>query len=348
MSGAQKYTVLRHIGEGGMAEVFLAEMLCQPGYSKRVAVKRVLPRLARNARFMRMFLDEARLGLLLNHSNIVQVFDVGRSDDAYFIVMEYVDGVSLRQVWECYRGRGTTLPIEVSLAICIQICAALQYAHQLTDGEGRALNVVHHDVNPSNVLLSTSGECKLMDFGLAEAALHVERSDPDVVRGKFGYISPEVAHGQRADARSDLYSLGIVLWELCTGQRLFEGEDDLHSLRLAQAGQAPPLRSVCPELPPALEDVLCRALARAPEQRFREARQLANRLTEILFDLGRPVNSFTIGGLVQLVRDDARPERSDRAALIDNLIEDELAHFESLHYDQAAGGRPLWSPGRDR
>src|SRR5512138_632065 len=143
-AATHKYSVLRRIGDGGMAEVFLAEMLCQPGYSKRVAVKRVLPRLTRNSRFIRMFLDEARLGLLLNHSNIVQVFDVGRADEAYFIVMEYVDGVNLKQVWEFYQARRSLLPLEATLQICIQICGGLQYAHHLTDGNGTPLNVVHH------------------------------------------------------------------------------------------------------------------------------------------------------------------------------------------------------------
>ena len=325
-----KYTVLERLGEGGMAEVFLAEMLCQPGYSKRVAVKRVLPRLVRNTHFMRMFLDEARLGLLLNHSNIVQVFDVGRAEDAYFIVMEYVEGVNLKQVWESYRSRRAVIPLEVSLAVGIQVCAGLFYAHQLADVAGRPLHVVHHDVNPANVLLSTSGECKLMDFGLAEAAVHVERTDPDIVRGKFGYISPEVAYGQGGDARSDLYALGVILWELCTGQRLFQGQDDLDSLRLAREAKVPPLRALNHQLPSELDEVLRRALSRSPEHRFRDARELGNRLTTILFGLGRPVNAFSVGGMVQLVRGQSHEERSERAALIERMIEDELIQFESL------------------
>jgi len=332
-----------------MAEVYVAEMLCQPGYSKRVAVKRVLPRLARNTRFMRMFLDEARLGLLLNHSNIVQVFDVGRAEDAYFIVMEYVDGVNLKQVWELYEARKALLPLEVSLAVCIEICAGLHYAHHLTDGQGNPLNVVHHDVNPANVLLSTSGECKLVDFGLSEAAVHVERTDPDIVRGKFGYISPEVAYGQGGDARCDLYAVGIILYELATGKRLFCGKDDIDSLCLARTGKVPSPRSVNPSLPPSLEDVLLGALARHPDQRYPDARQLGDRLTEILFELQRPVNAFRIGELVQMVRDHGREERSERAALIENMIEDELLHFESLQYDEESapqGHLPLWVPQR--
>jgi serine/threonine-protein kinase len=340
---AQKYSVLRRIGEGGMAEVFVAEMLCQPGYSKRVAVKRVLPRLARNTRFMRMFLDEARLGLLLNHSNIVQVFDVGRADDAYFIVMEYVDGVNLKAIWERYQERRALLPLEVSLRIMIEVLNGLYYAHHLTDSRGNPLNVVHHDVNPANVLISTNGECKLVDFGLSEAAVHAERTDPDIVRGKFGYLAPEVAYGQGADARSDLYGLAIVLWELCTGRRLFEGKDDLESLALARAGRVSPPSSVNPTIPRSLDEVLLRALARHPDHRFADARDLAHELTEVLFELRQPVNAFTLGELVRKLQ--PSDDRSGRAALIESLIEEELLHIESLQYDDVTepGQRPLWS-----
>lgn len=335
-----------------MAEVFIAEMLCQPGYTKRVAVKRVLPHLARNQRFLRMFLDEARIGLLLNHANIVAVFDVGRAEDAYFIVMEHVDGANLKEIWEECQARRVLVPLEISLAIIIDVCRALHYAHRLSDISGNPLNVVHHDVNLSNVLLSTMGEVKLMDFGLSEARVHVEQTDPDVVRGKFGYISPEAAYGLGADARSDQYALGIVLWELITGRRLFLGEDDLHSLQLARAAQVPSPRELNPEVLPSLEKTLLRALARNPDDRFADMRELANYLTSVLFELYRPVNAFSIGDFVQVIRGAPSEDRSDRTALIAQLIEDELMHFESLEYDDRDAGEwrntgkaPLWRPG---
>jgi serine/threonine-protein kinase len=317
-----------------MAEVFTADMLCQPGYSKRVAVKRVLPRLTRNERFMRMFLNEARIGLLLNHSNIVQVFDVGRAEGSYFIVMEYVDGANLREIWKECEQRRTLVPLEISVAIIIDVCRALHYAHNLTDVRGDPLNVIHHDVNLSNVLVSVMGEVKLMDFGLSEAAGCFEQSEPDVVRGKFGYISPEAAHGLGTDARSDQFSLGVVLYELTTGQRLFQGEDDLHSLQLTRAAEVPPPRAINPDLPLDLERVLLRALARDPDQRFDDMRDLANHLTMVLFGLYRPVNAFSIGDFVQIMRGAAPEDRSSRAARIADMIEDELMHFESLEYDE--------------
>jgi serine/threonine-protein kinase len=332
-SGARKYRVIRRIGDGGMAEVFQAKMLCQPGYSKMVAIKRVLPRLSRNERFIKMFLDEARLGLLLNHANIVHVFDVGQAADAYFIVMEYVDGVNLKQSFESFKAQGELLPLEISLAIGVEICRGLDYAHHLYDQSGSPVNVVHHDVNPANVLVSVNGEVKLVDFGLAEARAHIQRSDPDLVRGKFGYLSPEAALGRGTDARSDLFAVAVILYELVTGKRLFRGSNDLENLRLAQAAEVPPPREINAEISPALERTLLRALARNPDERFQRGRELGAQLTEVLFEMGRPVSGFAIGELVEIVRGHRRDVQHERVAHIGNMIDEELARMES--YDPA-------------
>ena len=342
----KKYQVLRRIGEGGMAEVYIADMLCQPGYSKRVAVKRVLPKLAQNHRFIRMFLDEARLGLLLNHSNIVHVFDVGRANGAYFIVMEFVNGVNLKEVYELYTSRRVLVPVEITIALTIEICRGLDYAHRLTDREGNVLRVVHNDINPANVLISENGEVKLVDFGLSEAAVHVEKTDPDVVRGKFGYLSPEAAWGQGTDARTDVYAAGIILYELLTGVRLFRGETDLDSLNLARQSHVPSPRQYNPEIPAYLEAVLYRALARQPKERFQTAREFAQELSSVMFKFSRPVDPFMIGDMASVVRDHAASERSERAALIEMMIEEELLGFESLDYDDPEltdhGSEALW------
>ncbi len=342
----KKYEVLRKIGEGGMAEVYIADMLCQPGYSKRVAVKRVLPKLAQNHRFIRMFLDEARLGLLLNHSNIVHVFDVGRANGSYFIVMEFVNGVNLKEVYELYELRQALVPVEISTAIIIEVCRGLEYAHRLADREGNLLNVVHNDINPANVLLSENGEIKLVDFGLSEAAVHVEKTDPDVVRGKFGYLSPEAAWGQGTDARADIFGAGIILYEMLTGVRLFRGENDLESLNLARQAYVPSPRHYNSDISQSLEQVLYHALARDPNERYQNARQLGQELTRALFEYGRPVDPFMIGDMVTVVRDHRRSERSERAALIEMMIEEELLGFESLEYDEPEmtnhGSEALW------
>lgn len=342
----KKYQVLRKIGEGGMAEVYIADMLCQPGYSKRVAVKRVLPKLAQNHRFIRMFLDEARLGLLLNHSNIVHVFDVGRANGAYFIVMEFVNGVNLKEVYELYASRRMLVPIELTVFMIIEICRGLDYAHRLTDRESNPLRVVHNDINPANVLLSENGEVKLVDFGLSEAAVHVEKTDPDIVRGKFGYLSPEAAWGQGTDARTDVYAAGIILYEMLTGVRLFRGETDLESLNLARQSHVPSPRQYNPAIPVELEAVMYRALARQPKERFQTAREFGQALSQVLYRLGQPSDAFMIGDMVSVVRDHRRGERSERAALIEMMIEEELLGFESLDYDDPEltdhGSEALW------
>ena len=342
----QKYQVLRRVGEGGMAEVFLAEMRCQPGYSKRVALKRVLPRLVDNDRFLRMFLDEARLGLLLNHSNIVHVFDVGRAGGAYFIVMEYVNGINLKELLKQQAEHNLLLPVEMAVTITIEVCRGLDYAHQLTDREGTPLKVVHHDINPANVLLSVNGEIKLVDFGLSEAAVHVEQGDDDIVRGKFGYLSPEAAYGQGADHRTDIYAAGIVLYEMLTGQRLFRGETDIESIKLAREAHVPSPRQYNPDIPPILEQVLYHALARDPRNRFQDARSFGRALTEVLFHIGRPVDAFTIGALIDVARADLRGERSERAALIELMIEEELMQVDALDHEGPEAAAPIVDPRR--
>src|SRR5574341_1192095 len=200
----QRYRVIKKLDTGGMAEIYLGEMQAVEGFKKRVVIKRVLPRLTRNPRFVQMFLDEARLSLALVHANIVQVFDVGRADETYFIVMEHVDGLNLRSILESIKRQKRHVPIEMALFITVETLKGLAYAHDKTDPEtGRPLGVVHRDVSPPNALISRQGEVKLVDFGLAKAANQVQDTDPGVVKGKFSYLSPEAAMGGEVDARSD-------------------------------------------------------------------------------------------------------------------------------------------------
>ncbi len=338
ISGTPKYRGLRRIGEGGMAEVFSARMWTKPGFVKKVAIKRVLPRLGRNKLFLRMFMDEARLGLMLNHSNIVLCLDVGRAGDDHFIVMEYVDGVDLRQATAAYVDRGAMPPLEFTLLIAVEICRALSYAHNLSDARARPLNIVHHDINPSNVLLSLQGEVKVVDFGLSTAAMHLQRSDPDVVRGKFGYLSPEIAMGQGGDARSDIYALGIILWEMVTGERLFQGRDDMEGLRLARAAAVRPPRELNPDIPENLEKIILCALARDPADRFQDARHLGRSLTQMMFDLARPVSLFEVGDMVGAVRAFlAEPQLSPEPTNVERAVERELSQFNSLKYEGEMG-----------
>ena len=210
----QRYRVLDRLASGGMAEVFLAESASIEGFKKRVAIKRVLPHLSEKTRFISMFLDEARLSAHLSHSNCVQVFDIGVGDSAYFIVMEYVDGADLKAIVEHLAERRKPFPVELAVHVAIQICQGLAYAHELTADGGTSLNVVHRDMSPPNVLITKYGEVKIVDFGLAKASSQLEKSEPGIIKGKFSYLSPEAALGEEIDHRTDIFAVGIILWEI--------------------------------------------------------------------------------------------------------------------------------------
>src|SRR5512145_2158081 len=237
----QRYRVLQRIAAGGMAEVFRAESAGVEGFKKTVAIKRVLPHLAEKKQFIGMFLDEARLSANLSHSNCVQVFDIGMGDNTYFIVMEYVDGADLKGLIENQRKQNKAFPLQEASLICLKICEGLSYAHQCRDSKGRELHIVHRDMSPPNVLITRHGEVKIVDFGLAKANSQLERSEPGIIKGKFGYLSPEAAQGQSVDLRTDVFAVGIILWEMLAGRRLFLGETDLETVRQVQAANIPPI-----------------------------------------------------------------------------------------------------------
>src|SRR5215510_11059062 len=201
----QRYRVIERLASGGMAEVFLAESAGIEGFKKQVAIKRVLPALSEKKRFIAMFLDEARLSAHLSHSNVAQVFDIGVGDNAYFIVMEYVDGSDLKAVIEYMKKSGRAFPVEAAAHIAVKICEGLTYAHELKGNDGAALHVVHRDMSPPNVLITKHGEVKIVDFGLARANTQLEKSEPGIIKGKFSYLSPEAAQGMPVDARTDVF-----------------------------------------------------------------------------------------------------------------------------------------------
>jgi eukaryotic-like serine/threonine-protein kinase len=329
----QRYRVLEKIAAGGMAEVFRAESAGLEGFKKIVAIKRVLPHLSQKKEFIGMFLDEARLSATLSHSNVVQVFDIGVGDDTYFIVMEYVDGANLKAVIEHRKQLGQPLPIEVACLIALRTCEGLSYAHEAMDALGQPLGIVHRDVSPPNVLITRHGEVKVVDFGLAKANSQLEASEPGIIKGKFSYLSPEAALGESVDHRTDIFATGIILWEMITGTRLFMGETDLGTVRQVQSARVPPLSQYVKDVPSALQHIMGQALARDPRSRYQTARDFGRDLNGILFQMGRPVSSFDIGGLVGDVREEQRRQKGARPkqqTLIGNLIQDAMMSFTSL------------------
>ncbi len=323
-----------------MAEVFRGEALSVQGFKKQVAIKRVLPHLAQNKSFISMFLDEARLGARLNHANIVTVFDIGAADNTFFIVMEYVDGCNLKAIIEHFRQLGRRIPVKESVYICMETCRGLSYAHEIVDDDGQDLHIVHRDISPPNILLSKRGEIKVTDFGLAKATTQLEKTDPGVVKGKFSYLAPEAAMGEGVDARADIFALGIVLWEMIAGRRLFLGETDYQTVKLVQQANVPSLTRLNPDVDADLDAVIMKALTRDPRDRYQSAREFGDALAGYLFGKQLKVTSYDIANVVkEVVEKKSKAPKQQEASIIDRLIQEELLRFTSL--DDMSGSDPL-------
>jgi serine/threonine protein kinase len=343
---AQNYKPLYRLAAGGMAEVWVAHSVSVAGFKKKVAIKRILPGLLKDERFVRMFLDEARLSLHFNHANVVTIFDLGKSDETYFIVMEYVEGTTLKQVLEFLQERGKKIPLPLVLWILNETLKGLDYAHQLVDPEtGEPLHVVHRDISPPNLLISWNGEVKLTDFGLAKATTQLESTDQGVVKGKFSYLSPEAAHGQPVDGRTDIFAVGILAYEMLTMRRLFLGETDYQTVEMVRAAQVPSIRAQNPEVPEELEAIIRKSLTRDPEQRYRTANEFADDLLGFLFSRRLKVSTRDLSNLLSELREfkEAKEARekagSDRGMnLIEQLMAEELANFRSIDEDSGEGG----------
>ncbi|MCA9543824.1 MAG: protein kinase [Myxococcales bacterium] len=340
----QRYSIIEKLDAGGMAEVFKGKAISMRGFEKLVAIKRVLPSLSKNEKFLGMFLDEARLSLHLNHANIVQTFDIGRSKQTFFIVMEWVDGVNLKGVMSAATQRGFRLPVEQAIYIAIEVCKGLSHAHNRRDAEDRPLNIVHRDISPPNVLMSREGEVKLVDFGLAKAANQVSVTDPGVVKGKFSYLSPEAAYGKPVDGRADIFATGIVLWEMLAGRPLFDGETDLKTVELVRAAKVPPLNQFNGDVTPELEQIVQKALARDPRERFQNAEALGHELSRHLFENRLMVTSFDIAMLVKRVlslKETRHEPVTSGVARLEAEVQAEIGAFASLEDLEKQVFRPV-------
>ena len=283
-----RYRLLERIGAGGMANVYRARTDGPDGTAREVVIKRVLPELSRHPEFSSMLVAEARLSARLSHPNIVEIYELGRVGDEYFVAMELVDGVDLvRLLNRCIRAE-RPLPVGSGCLVVTELARALAYAHDLCDTEGRPLSIVHRDVTPSNVMVTRTGGIKLLDFGVAKAAEHIrdERTRTGTLRGKVNYLSPEIADGLPADRRADIFALGIVLHECLTLKRLFKAEGDLQTLRLIRDAKVAPPSTVRPDVPPELDRVVLKMLARDPEARYADCNQLLADLSPITAALG--------------------------------------------------------------
>jgi serine/threonine protein kinase len=269
-----KYALLGHLATGGMAEVWLARQLGLQGFEKIVVIKRARPELS-DSETTQFFLDEARLVATLEHPNIAQVYEIGVVNGSYFFVMEYVDGADLRRLIESSLARFQQVALGDALYIISHVCTALHYAHEKRDLEGRSLHLVHRDVSPSNVLISHDGAIKVCDFGIAKASnRRSENTQSGVLKGKFSYMSPEQCSSKPIDRRSDVFSIGILLYELTTLSKLFRGGSDFAVLQNIVEAPIPPPSSRVPNYPPELEAIVLKALAKSPDDRYQTAQAL--------------------------------------------------------------------------
>jgi eukaryotic-like serine/threonine-protein kinase len=306
-----EFEILHRLGAGGMAEVFLAKKAGAEGTYKLLVVKRILPAHVASRRFRSMFVEEAQLATRLNHPNIVQVYEFSdHGDEGLLLSMEYVEGFDLGKLMNAAKQKGAKIPPLIAAFIVAEAARGLHYAHERKDEGGMPLAIVHRDVSPQNILLSLEGVVKIADFGIATANLF--REEPGVLKGKFRYMSPEQARGERVDRRSDIYALGVVLYEMLTLRSPYDKQDDDALLRSVQTGNFEPPSAHAPDLPPEVEALVLRAMARSPADRYQTARDLAGAIARVLLAKQELVDNASVETtLTHLLGRDQRPSASD-------------------------------------
>ena len=302
------YHLLEKIATGGMAEVYRARAVGLAGFEKILVIKKVLPSLANDDEFITLFIDEAKIAVQLLHVNIVQVFELGEVNGQYYMALEYVHGLDLARLVSRAKNRGA-FPLPLALFIIAEVLKALTFAHGRRDESGQPLRIVHCDISPQNILVSYSGEVKITDFGISRAAFQAKTLH-DVIRGKYAYMSPEQVDGRELDGRSDLFSLGIVLFELLTGRRLFKAKTRDETIARVRRAEVPSPRSYRPEVSSDLEGLILKALAARPERRYADA-------AAMLEDLN-----------VLMVREGHRATNNDLADYVRRIVEDDRARQE--------------------
>ena len=338
-----RYNIVRRVADGGMAEIFLATQLGREGFQKPVILKRIHSTIYADPQFRNMFIDEAHISMSLAHSNIAQVLDLGVAQGRYFLVLELVDGWDLGRVQQRAAAAGVPLPRELGLHIIADVCRALAYAHGKTDGT-RPLGIVHRDVSPHNILLSEQGEIKLTDFGIAKAMNKREQTGTGVVKGKVAFMSPEQAMGKPIDQRSDLFSLGTVLYLLMVRSRPFEGPTDLETLLRVQKGDFLPPEAAAPDLEPEVAAIINRALKLDPNERYQSADEMLADIEHVARNVFRAVGQTELKRwLAELALQDGQP-----SILQDDVALDRQPHGDGDGRARRAGRRAVRLAGDSR
>lgn len=293
-----KYFLMEKLAVGGMAEIYKAKTFGVDGFEKQLAIKKILPHCSADKEFIAMLSDEAKLVVRLSHTNIVQIFDLGKVGDDYFISMEFIDGVNLRELLNRAKDLGEKLPLPICLYVASEVCKGLDYAHSKRDENSRPLHIVHRDISPQNILISFEGETKIVDFGIAKAAMNMSQTSAGILKGKVNYMSPEQALGKIVDQHTDTFSAGLVLFELLTGQRFFSGETQFHVLKQIQTSQIT-AASLPTSIPEDIRTILAKALAYNPAERYETASDFQIALTKLLYTKYVDFSSKQLSLLVQ-------------------------------------------------
>lgn len=302
---AGQYYLLEKIAQGGMAEIFKGLAYDQAGIKKTVCIKKILPHIAASREFIDMLVDEAKIAVKLSQGNIAQIYDLGKAGDDYFMVMEYVDGQTLSKIHRKCLRRNQKIPIPLVCYIISEIASGLNYMHRKSDDEGRPFNIIHRDISPQNIMVSYSGTVKIIDFGIAKAAVKIGHTESGILKGKFAYMSPEQAEGDALDHRSDIFSLGVIFHELLTGKRLFKAADNKETLKNVKRTKVPAPSRIAPEIPPELDAIILKALSRDRRHRYPFASDFQE---EILQFLHTRTPDFRPAHAAEFVRDLFREE----------------------------------------
>src|SRR5688572_2286543 len=312
-----RYELLARLATGGMGEIFLARLEGAAGFEKLFVVKRILPNLADDARFRQMLIAEARIASKLSHANICQVYELGETDGQLYIVMEYLEGITVLPMLRRASKEGTPLDFGFVGGILQQASEALHYAHELKDRNGESLGVVHRDVTPSNIFLTESGVAKVLDFGIAKVKDASAHTQTGTVKGKYAYMAPEQLRGIEVDRRADVFALGVVLFEMLALRRLFQRKTDYLTFRAVMEQPIPDVRRYRPDCPDAVAIQLAPALDRGPTTRFDTVRQLARALTDAFSTVQRP---WTQGEISDFLRENYAAEIARRSEQVSSAI----------------------------
>ena len=296
-----KYVLLDRISIGGMAEVFKAKLKGVDGFEKVLAIKRILPALVKDKEFIEMFVDEAKIAGQLTQENICPIYELGKVGESYYIAMEHVWGKDLLQVINRFRRLQKFMPPPMVAWLASKICAALDYAHSKTDADGNPLNIIHRDISPQNIIVSYEGQVKLIDFGIAKAASRNTRTRAGILKGKFGYMSPEQVRGMELDPRSDIFTVGTCMWEMALCGRLFRGESDFSTLEKVRRAKVVKPSQQIPTFPQELENIIMRALEREPQDRFQSASEMLGHLQMFLQRQNPPYGTSTLASWMKTV-----------------------------------------------